>query len=58
MNRYTPAPRRSDEPYRPPTNLAVAFAMTAAVPLALFVVAYPAFAVGAAAGALAVAVAR
>lgn len=58
MNQYTPALSRSEERYRPPTNLAVAFAFAAAVPLALFALAYPAFLVGVAAGALAVAVAR
>ncbi|MFC7095947.1 hypothetical protein [Halobaculum marinum] len=59
MTPRTPATRRHDDQYRPPTNLAVAFAVAAAVPLALFALHHPTFLVGAAAGAVAtVALAR
>ncbi|MFC7070694.1 hypothetical protein [Halobaculum lipolyticum] len=50
-----PARSRHDDPYRPPTNLAAAFAVAAAVPLALFALLHPAFLVGAVAGAVATA---
>lgn len=53
-----PARGRPDDPYRPPTNLAAAFAAAAVVPLTLFAIAHPAFLAGVAVGALAVAVAR
>ncbi|MFC7136982.1 hypothetical protein [Halobaculum litoreum] len=55
MSPRTPAHGRHDDPYRPPTNLATAFAVAAAVPLALFALHRPAFVAGAVVGAVATA---
>lgn len=49
---------RHDDTYRPPTDLATAFAVAATFPLTLFALAEPAFLVGALVGAVGVAATR